>query len=114
MDVIGDAYKALKELEEEGITVRQGWYDESVQKTHVTLWNLGETTEAGSDDEEEVESYPIQITVFSKSDQNDLIERIKKLMRKAGYTFTGRSPDDAKPQQGIYVQAVRFNKIQEV
>ena len=52
MDIVGKTLETLAVLEDEGIIVQQGWYDESIKKLHVTVWNLGDYGGKGSDDAE--------------------------------------------------------------
>ena len=82
MDVIGLAAEALKPISDEGTIVQQGWYDESLKRLHVTLWKLRDTEDAHSDDECEIEAASIQVNIWSRSDQQTLVKRIKRLMKK--------------------------------
>ena len=65
MDIIALAAAALEPIAADGIVVQQGWYDKNVNDTHVTLWNLGTSPEAHSDDMEEVTGGDVQVKVFS-------------------------------------------------
>ena len=88
MDVIGLAAAALKPISDEGTIVQQGWYDESLKRLHVTLWKLQDTEDAHSDDECEIEAASIQVNIWSRSDQQALVKRIKKLiLRKHFFLF---------------------------
>lgn len=113
VDIIRDAVIALQEVNASGITVMQGWYNEDIKKTHITIWNLGESEQDYSDDDAENEIHGIQVTIFSKKDEVALTRRIKNLMKSAGFIFEGRSPDDSQPENGIYMKAQRFSKIYE-
>ncbi len=109
-DIVKDAADALAPLTVDGITVMQGWYDKNVKDCHVTLWDMGEEEAVYSDDEVEGVTQTVQVTIFSPRDETALASRIKRLMKKNGFDFEGRSPDDSKPEDGIYMKAQRFSK----
>lgn len=112
-DIIKDASDALEEISSSGIKVAQGWYREDIKKTHVTLWDCGETEENHSDDDAEGVQITVQVTIFSQEDEVKLASKIKKLMKEHGFNFEGRNADDSTPQDGIYMKAQRFNKFYE-
>lgn len=114
MDIIALSAAALAPIAAEGIRVQQGWYDKNIHTTHVTLWNLGETPEANSDDDEEVVGGDVQVTIFAEQDEPDLAKRIKKLMVAAGFTWTGGDQDDTQNDGGIYMKPQRFHYDEEV
>lgn len=113
MDIVQKAAEALKELSDEGIIVQQGWYDESVHDLHITIWNLGEYEDAHSDDEAELEVASVQINIWSNEDQVTLKKRVKKLMKKAGFYYTG-SDDNLETDTKIYTNAARFMAAEEI
>lgn len=113
-DIIKDASDALKEVSDSGIQVVQGWYRKDIKKTHVTLWDLGETEDNHSDDEAEGVTLSVQVTVFSTEDETVLAREIKALMKIHGFDFEGRNGDDSKPDDGIYMKAQRFSKFYEM
>ncbi len=112
-DIVKDAAGALEPLTADGITVVQGWYDEDIKDCHVTLWDMGEEEAVYSDDEVEGVTQTVQVTIFSPRDEVALAKRIKRLMKRNGFDFEGRSPDDSKPEDGIYMKAQRFSKYYE-
>lgn len=109
MDIIALAAAALEPIEADGIVVQQGWYDKNVNDTHVTLWNLGTSPEAHSDDVEEVTGGDVQVTIFSSQDEVALARRIKKLMVAAGFTWTGGDQDDTQNDGGLFMKPQRFH-----
>lgn len=111
MDIIREAAEALKEISDSGITVMQGWYDEDINNCHITLWDLGDYDMEHSEDEPENGIYTVQVTIFSREDEIDLVKKIKKLMLSKGFFYEGRNADDSKPEEGIYMKAQRFSKI---
>lgn len=112
MDVIKIAADALKPVSDDGIIVQQGWYDESLKQLHVTLWKVRDCEAEHSDDECDVEGAVIQVNIWSESDQQDLVKRIKKLMKAAGFLYT-EGNDKAEPDTGIFTNAMRFWIIKE-
>nr|UVY39456.1 MAG: Protein of unknown function (DUF806) [Bacteriophage sp.] len=113
MDIVGKTLDTLAVLEDEGIIVQQGWYDESIKKLHVTVWNLGDYGGEGSDDETEVEIAAVQVCIWSNKDQIKLKKRIKRLMCKAGFAFMGAN-DNLETDTKIFMNAARFMAAEEV
>ena len=113
MDIIALAAAALEPIRAEGITVQQGWYDENINDTHVTLWSLGVVPEAFSDDENDVIGGDVQVTIISSQDEVALARRIKKLMVAAGFTWTGGDRDDTQNDGGIFMKPQRFHYDKE-
>ena len=60
-----------------------------------------------SEDTNENEEYYIQVDIWSKEDCFRLKKKVKKLLKKAGFTyFTGN--DQYEVETGIYHKAARF------
>ena len=112
VDIIALAAEALKPVSDDGITVKQGWYDEKMQKLHVTLWSMGDYDGAHADDDTEVEVASIQVNIWSGEDQISLKKRIKKLMKKAGFYYMG-SNDELETDTKVFINAMRFMYAQE-
>lgn len=112
MDVIKIAADALKPVSDEGIIVQQGWYDRSLKQLHVTLWKIRDYEAGHSDDECDVEGAAIQVNIWSDSDQQDLVKRIKKLMKASGFLYI-EGNDQTEPDTGIFTNAMRFWIIKE-
>lgn len=113
MDIVNIASEALQPLRDDGITVVEGWYREDMQKLHVTLYSLGDYEGGHSDDDPELDIASIQINIWSKKNQQSLKNRIRKLMKKNGFLYTG-SNDDWESDTGIYNNAMRFIYAEEV
>lgn len=112
VDVIALASEALKPVSDDGITVRQGWYDEEMKKLHVTLWSLGDYDDGHADDDAEVEVASVQVNIWSGKDQISLKKRIKKLMKKAGFYYMGGN-DELETDTKVFINAMRFMYAQE-
>ena len=112
VDIIALASKALKPVSDDGITIRQGWYDEKTQKLHVTLWALGDYDGGHADDDTEVEVASVQVNIWSSKDQISLKKRIKKLMKKAGFYYMGGN-DELETDTKVFINAMRFMYAQE-
>lgn len=112
MDIIEKAAEALKPVSDDGIIVRQGWYEENLKRPHVTLWNLSHYIAAHSDDDEEVEAGMVQVNIWSGKDQVSLKNRIKKLMRRAGFKYV-EGHDELETETRIFINAMRFLYMQE-
>jgi hypothetical protein len=112
VDIIEKSAEALKPISDDGIIVRQGWYEESLKQLHVTLWNLSDYIAAHSDDDEEVEAGMVQVNIWSAEDQVSLKKRIKKLMRGAGFRFV-EGHDELETDTRVFINAMRFLLVQE-
>lgn len=113
MDVIEKASEALEELTDEGYIVQQGWYDADIGMLHITLWNLGDYEGGHSDDKADIEEAAIQVNIWSDRDQVQLKKRIVKLMKAAGFCYTG-SNDNLETDTKIFMNASRFIAAEEV
>ena len=79
-------------------TKRESW---------VTKGILGLLFTDFSEDTNENEEYYIQVDIWSKEDCFKLKKKVKKLLKKAGFTyFTGN--DQYEVETGIYHKAARF------
>lgn len=115
--IISDALQPISKL---GYTVQTGWYDESIEKTHITFLELTDSTEDSSDDEEESVKHLIQVDVWSYDDieSNKLKEKAKALLKKSGFFYEdGENIPEIKDNKKFYHRALRFtyceNKIKE-
>lgn len=112
MDIIAAAAQALEPISERGITVKQGWYDEDIRDTHITLWNLSDTEEGHCDDDiAEIEEGYIQVNIWGTYDAVDLKRETIKLMKSAGFLYEDGQDVEEKP--GLYNKAMRFYMIEE-
>lgn len=111
MDIIKEAAKALAPISSRGITVKQGWYDDSIHKTHITLWSLSDTEEGHSDEEAEIEGTYIQVNIWAGFDAVELKKEVKKLLKKAGFCY--QEGQDVQEKPGLYNKAMRFYKMTE-
>lgn len=111
MDIVKEAGKALAPISNRGITVKQGWYDESLKKTHITIWNLSDTDEGYCDGESEIAEGYIQINVWATYDAIDLKAEAKKLLKAAGFCYQDGQDVEEKP--GLFNKAMRFYKMTE-
>lgn len=112
LDVIKLAAAALEPISARGITVKQGWYDENIGKTHITLWNMSDTEEGHSDDEATEEGQILQVNIWADYDALDLKKEVKKLMKKAGFYYQDGSDEQEKAD--LFNKAMRFYCIAEM
>lgn len=113
MDIIDLAAKALSRLVEEGISVKQGWYDKNIKDTHITLWALDDNETGYSDDDAELEEGFIQVNIWGIYDCVDLKKRVKKMMKSAGFMYEAGN-DNYEDDTKIYVKQMRFYYISEL
>lgn len=112
MDIIAEAAQALEPISKRGITVKQGWYDETLKKTHITLWSLSDAEENYCDDTNEaVEGY-LQVNIWAQYDAEDLKKEVKKLLKAADFCYQdGNDAEEQKPR--IFNKAMRFYKLSQ-
>ncbi|WP_405382735.1 hypothetical protein [Phascolarctobacterium sp.] len=111
MDIIALAAKALAPISKRGISVKQGWYDEKLQKTHITLWNLTDTDEGHCDDAAELTEAYLQVNIWGTYDAVDLKKEVKKLLTNAGFDY--QEGQDVEEKPGLYNKAMRFYMMDE-
>lgn len=112
MDAVAMAVEALNPISNRGIIVQQGWYDSAINALHVTIWKLRDYPAAHSDDGCDVEAASIQVNIWSKEDQQDLVKEIKKLMKAHGFQYT-EGNDQTETDTGLFINAMRFVIIHE-
>lgn len=112
LDVIKLAAVALEPISTRGITVKQGWYDEKLHETHITLWSLDDAEEGHSDDDATEESQMLQVNIWATYDALDLKKEVKTLMKKAGFYYQGGN--DVEEKKDLFNKAMRFYHIAEM
>lgn len=113
IDVIKLLAKVLNPISKRGIHTAQGWYDGSIDKTHITFCIIGDRINNISDDEEEEIIHHIQVDLWSKSDEWMLKKEIKKLMIKNDFGYVD-GKDFYENDTKIYHKAMRFKYIEVV
>ncbi|MPQ45202.1 hypothetical protein [Clostridium tarantellae] len=99
--------KILEALKDLKVPVLYGWYDESLNKTHITFFTFSEIPEDYSDDEyESIENY-IQVDIWSKENVEGLKRKVKKAMKNKDFIYIdGR--DQFEIDTKLYHKALRF------
>lgn len=93
-----------------GITgkhVEEGWYNQDINDTHITFYYITDTDANHSDDKNEAEEYYIQVDIWSEEDCFLLKRKIKKLLKKAGFTYFAGN-DDYEQDTKIYHKPFYF------
>lgn len=100
-----------------GIHVEEGWYNQDINDTHITFSYMTDTDANYSDDKSENEEYYIQVDIWSREDCFLLKRKVKKLLKKAGFTYVAGN-DDYEQETEIYHKAMRFyfwvNETEEI
>lgn len=89
------------------------WDSDLNPKSYVTFFEVNQQGSFYGDDEEKSTSYLIQVNVYSKTDYTNLVEQIKSLMKKAGFTRqmeTETYENDTK----YYHKIIRFYYEEEI
>lgn len=111
MDIIELAARALTPISRRGISVKQGWYNEKLQKAHITLWNLSDSDEGHCDDAAELTESILQVNIWAGYDAVELKKETKELLTKAGFCYQDGQDVEEKP--GLYNKAMRFYYMNE-
>ena len=83
-----------------GVHTEEGWYNQNINDTHITFYFMSDEDIDFSEDTNENEEYYIQVDIWSKEDCFRLKKKVKKLLKKAGFTyFTGN--DQYEVETGI-------------
>lgn len=90
-----------------GIHVEEGWYNQNIMETHITFYYMTDTDTEHADDQNEAEEYYIQVDIWSRDDCFLLKRKVKKLLKKAGFTYVAGN-DDYEQDTQIYHKAARF------
>lgn len=96
-----------------GVHTEEGWYDQNINDTHITFYFMSDEDTDFSEDTNESEEYYIQIDIWSKEDCFKLKKKVKKLLKKAGFTYFAGN-DQYEKETGIYHKAARFYYILNV
>lgn len=106
-DVIEVAAAAMQPIVDSGIIVKQGWYDDNINDTHITLWLLNESDIENADDDADTYMATLQVNIWATTDNIDLKKRVKNLLKKAGLQFI-ESNDNYENDAKIFVKQMRF------
>lgn len=79
-DIVPIVYELLTPIINENISVESGWYNDKLNKTHVTYCELNDNLDTVSDDEVESINHTVQIDVWGFDDLETL--KIKEKIRK--------------------------------
>lgn len=90
-----------------GVHTEEGWYNQDINETHITFYFMSDEDIDFSEDTNEGEEYYIQVDIWSKEDCYKLKKKVKKLLKKAGFTYFAGS-DQYEAETGIYHKAARF------
>lgn len=107
--------ESLSRCKENGSEIKALWNHDTSRplgstKTDTLRFNMGDTTGLNYDidlPKNEAEEYYIQVDVWSEEDCFLLKRKIKKLLKKAGFTYFAGN-DDYEQDTKIYHKAARF------
>lgn len=115
MDIIEKIDAALSNaLTPLNITSFYGWYDEDINKTHVTFILLTDIDENFSDDEAEDNTQLFQVDIWSKENVESLKKTIKAAMKTIENCTYTDGVDLYEDDTKIYHKAARFSITEEV
>ena len=96
-----------------GVHTEEGWYNQDINETHITFYFMSDEDIDFSEDTNEGEEYYIQVDIWSKKDCFKLKKKVKKLLKKAGFTYFAGN-DQYEAETGIYHKAARFYFVMNV
>lgn len=113
VDIVKVIFKALESIYNNGIAVKEGWYDEDINKTHITFMPLNEKVCCYSDDRIEAYEYVIQVDVWSENGKEalELKNKVRELLQKADFYFQD-TLDQYEKDTKIYHKAMRFKYVE--
>ncbi|WP_160684691.1 hypothetical protein [Clostridium sp. C2-6-12] len=115
MDIIEKIDAVLSNvLEPLGISSFYGWYDEEIDKTHVTFTLISDNEDDYSDDEAESVDYLVQVDIWSKENMEDLKKTIKFTMKTIENCTYSDGADLYEDDVKIYHKALRFNVLEAI
>ncbi len=88
-----------------GIHTEYGWYNQEINKTHISFCFLSETDIDFSDDEAEGVQITVQVDIWSKEDCPKLKKKVKKILKKSGFQYQ-KGMDDFEEEKGLYHKAL--------
>lgn len=112
LDIVNLICDILKPL---NITVIEGWYDENINDTHVTIQEYLEQENNFEDDTESEIIHNIQLDIWSKNslESYELKKNIKKILKQNNFTdYQGQ--DFYETETKIYHRAMRFTYIEYI
>ncbi|MCY6354516.1 hypothetical protein [Clostridium sp. ZS2-4] len=77
------------------------------EHTYITFFSYLEKGEQYADNEEKVTGYYIQVDIWSRRDYTNLYEKVKNIMKAAGFIRTS-AVDLYEKDTRIYHKAIRF------
>lgn len=112
-DIVNVIFKALENIYNNGVVVKEGWYDEDINKTHITFTTLNEKVCCYSDDKIEAYEYVVQVDVWSKNGKEALVlkNKVRELLQKNGFCFQD-TLDQYEKDTKIYHKAMRFEYVE--
>ncbi|ELC8455931.1 hypothetical protein QYB58_001016 [Clostridium perfringens] len=95
--------------------VIEGWYDNELNKTHITVHEYLESEESFQDDEASELEHNIQVDIWSKDsiESYNLKKQVRKLLKENGFKFTS-GQDLFESDTKIYHKVLRFTYLEEV
>lgn len=96
-----------------GVHTEEGWYNQDINETHITFYFMSDEEIDFSEDTNENEEYYIQVDIWSKEDCFRLKKKVKKLLKKAGFTYFAGN-DQYEADTGIYHKAAHFYFVMNV
>ncbi|MDK0737884.1 hypothetical protein P5E70_04430 [Clostridium perfringens] len=112
VDIIALVSETLEPL---NIMVIEGWYDNELNKTHITVHEYLESEESFQDDEASELEHNIQVDIWSKDsvEAYNLKKQVRKLLKENGFKFTS-GQDLFESDTKIYHKGLRFTYLEEM
>lgn len=111
-DIIALVSNTLEHLD---VPVIEGWYDELLSKTHITVHEYFESEEAFEDDEVSQINHNIQVDVWSKDSLESLKlkNKITKKLKEKGFLTKGNQ-NFYELDTKLYHGAMRFTYVEYI
>lgn len=98
--------QALKQFD---IPVFYGWYDNSIQNTHITFFSYSDNDTGFEDDESTAIDLYYQIDLWSYENIEELKKNVKNALKNIGFNYIAGNDDfEAKNDKRLYHKAMKF------
>ena len=98
--------QALKQL---NIPTFYGWYDDSIQDTHITFFSYSDNDTGFEDDENTAIDLYYQIDIWSFENIEELKKKVKKALKDIGFVYIAGNDDfEQKNNKRLYHKAMKF------
>lgn len=99
----------IQALKQFNIPIFYGWYDDSIQNTHITFFSYLDNESEFEDDENTAMDIYYQIDLWSYENIESLKKQVKQALKDIGFNYISSSDDfEQKNNKNLYHKAMKF------